>query len=138
MERPACKASAKKNRNRPVIDSMIVICLLLSETSLFITCLPCCRPPAPAHTINQPPSLESPDQFIYQNRIIGDHLKLIEIPLKIKTNTLVQLPNSTLFTFCSLSSEKKSKKQQTHDISFCAVPAATARSPYLFHTIFFL
>merc|ERR1739842_227873 len=78
----------KKNRNRPVIDSMIVICLLLSETSLFITCLPCCRPPPrPIQSIilnNQPPSLESPDQFIYQNRIIGDHLKLIEIPLKIK------------------------------------------------------
>lgn len=90
------------------------------------------------------PSLESPDQFIYQNRIIGDHLKqqLRNPPskkMKNRTNTLV-LPNSTLFTFCSLSSEKKSKKQQTHDISFSsmsAVPAATARSPNLFHTFFY-
>jgi hypothetical protein len=38
------QSNCKKNRNRPVIDSMIVICLLLSETSLFITCLPCCPP----------------------------------------------------------------------------------------------
>lgn len=35
------KKMKEKNRHRPVIDSMIVICLLLSETSLFTTCLPC-------------------------------------------------------------------------------------------------
>lgn len=132
----------QKNRNRPVIDSMIVICLLLSETSLFITCLPCCP-----QKINPPDhpaqSRIPPDQFIYQNRIISDHLKQQQRnpPQKKKnrSNTLV-LPNSTLFTFCSLSSEKKIKKQQTHDISFSsmsAVPAATARSPNLFHTFFF-
>jgi len=88
------------------------------------------------------PSLDSPDQFIYQNRIIGDYLKLRNPPLKKKknrTNPLVLL-NSTLFTFCSLSSEKNQRKQQTQDISFSsmsAVPAATARSPNLFHTFFY-
>ena len=60
----------QKNRNRPVIDSMIVICLLLSETSLFITCLPCCRIPpknqSPWSSSPLPPSLDPPNQFIYQ------------------------------------------------------------------------
>ena len=46
-------------------------------------------------------------------------------------------PRLTLFTFCSLSSEKQKKenlnKQQTHDISFSsmsAVPAATQQGPF--------
>jgi len=55
----------RKNRHRPVIDSMIVICLLLSETSLFTTCLPC-WPPAPIYppwSSSRPQSRLSSDQL---------------------------------------------------------------------------
>ena len=69
----------KKSSNRSVIDLMIVICLLLSKTSLFITCLPCCPfdalPGPPALPTIKSPNLESQDQFIYQTQTIGAYLK---------------------------------------------------------------
>lgn len=96
----------QKNRNRPVIDSMIVICLLLSETSLFITCLPCCRIPpnnqSPWSSSPLPPSLDPPTNLSINNRWPIWNRNDAQ---KIERKPLV-LPNSTLFTFCLLSSKK--------------------------------
>ena len=127
MERPACKATAK-NRNRPVIDSMIVICLLLSETSLFITCLPCCRIPpnnqSPWSSSPLPPNLDPPTNLSINNRWPIWNRNYAQ---KIERKPLV-LPHSTLFTFCLLLSKKdflkNSKSMINRFFSMSAVPAA--------------
>jgi hypothetical protein len=75
MERPACKATAKKKSEstRHWFDDSYMFIIIRNELVYYLS------PVLSLPTINPPDhpaqSLESPDQFIYQNRIIGDHLK---------------------------------------------------------------
>ena len=59
------------------------------------------------------PSLDSPDQFIYQNRIIGDHLKqqLRNPPLKKKEKSN-EHPSAPELKLCLLFARYHLKKNQ--------------------------